>query len=242
VGGQSTNGGTIANGFMALAGAGSLSGVVNLATNPRKNDSTILSQPTITTTHNKESTLFVGETIPTITGTTSSNASTGASNPYTTSSITQQEVGITVTVKPLIGTDGSVQLDIKIEISDVGDPVTIDGNVQNIILKRKTDQFITAQSGEIIVLGGLQRKSNLKGTSRLGPIPVLGDLLGTRTTDNQRTELIFFLRPTVLTNTPADNVSAMQQVEQMPKVPQAQVKEALQEAKPKPPVAPAKAP
>jgi general secretion pathway protein D len=240
VGGQSTNGGSVANGFLALAGAGSLSGIVNLATNPRKSNSTILSQPTITTTHNKESTLFVGETIPTITGSTSSNASIGASNPYTTSSITQQEVGITVTVKPLIGTDGSVQLDIKIEISDVGDPVTIDGNVQNIILKRKTDQFITAQSGEIIVLGGLQRKSNLKGTSRLGPIPYLGDLLGTRTNDSQRTELIFFLRPTVLTNTPADNLSALQQVEQMPKAPRTDVKEMLQGMQP--PAPPAKAP
>ncbi len=233
VGGQPATGATAATGFAALAGTDSLSGVVGLATNPRKNDSTILSQPTISATHNKESKLFVGETVPTITGSTSSNAATGSANPYTTSSITQQEVGITVTVKPLIGTDGSVQLDVKLEISDLGDQVTIDGNIQNIILKRTMEQFITAQSGEIIVLGGLQRKSSLKSTNRLGPIPIIGDLLGTRTRDNQRTELIFFLRPVVLTNTPADNQSALDRVENLPKEPRKQVKDALNPPAPK---------
>ena len=231
VGGQTATTGSTTASFMTLAGANSLSGIVSLATNPRKSDSTIISQPTITTTHNKESMLFVGETIPTISSTTSSNAAVGATNPYTTSSINQQEVGIKVIVKPLIGNDGSVQLDVKLEISDVGDPVTIDGNTQNIILKRKTDQFITVQSGEIIVLGGLQRKSNLKSTSRLGPIPILGDLFGTRTRDTNRTDLIFFLRPTVLTNTPADNLSTLERVEHLPNKQRAQVKEAIAPAK-----------
>ncbi len=207
--------------------SGSLSGIVSLSTTPRKNSTTILSVPTITTTHNKEAKIFVGETIPTITGTTSSNASVGATTPYTTSSITQQEVGITITVKPLIGNDGSVQLDLKQEISDVGAPVTIDGNQQNIILKRTTSSFITAKSGEILVLGGLQKKSNSRSTNRLGPIPFLGDLFGTRTRDEERTELVFFLRPTVLTNTPADNTPALNQVEQLPAKHRNEVKNAL---------------
>lgn len=204
-----------------------LNAVINLSTTPRKGNTTILSRPTISTTHNKEATIFVGETIPTITGSTSSNAAVGATNPYTTSSITQQEVGIKITVKPLIGTDGSVQLDLKQEISDVGDPVTIDGNVQNIILKRTTSQFITAKSGEILVLAGLQKKTNVKSTSRLGPIPFLGDLFGTRTRKEQRDELIFFLRPTVLTNTPADNAPAFNEVEQLPKKQRDDIKDTL---------------
>jgi general secretion pathway protein D len=194
-----------------------LNAIITLSTTPRKGNTTILSRPSISTTHNKEAKIFVGETIPTITGSTTSNASAGAANPYTTSSITQQEVGITITVKPLIGTDGSVQLDLKQEISDVGDPVTIDGNIQNIILKRTTSSFITAKSGEILVLGGLQKKTNVKSTNRLGPIPFLGDLFGTRTRKDQRDELIFFLRPIVLTNTPEDNAPAFQEVDQLPK-------------------------
>ncbi len=213
------------NGFATLAGG--LSGIINVKTTPRKSNTTILSEPTITTTHNKEATIFVGQTRPTISSSTSSNASVGAANPYTTSSITQQEVGITITVKPLIGNDGSVQLDLTLESSALGDAVTIDGNVQNAILKRKTKSFVTAKSGEILVLGGLQQKSNIKSTSRLGAIPFLGDLLGTRSRSDIRTELIFFLRPVVLTNTPADNAPALNEVDQFPKKPRAEAQRAL---------------
>jgi general secretion pathway protein D len=203
-----------------------LNAVLNLSTTPRKGNTTILSRPTISTTHNKEAKIFVGETIPTITQSTSSTAAT-TTGPYNTSSITQQEVGITITVKPLIGTDGSVQLDLKQEISDVGDPVTIDGNIQNIILKCTTSQFITAKSGEILVLAGLQKKTNAKSTNRLGPIPFLGDLFGTRTHKDQRDELIFFLRPTVLTNTPTDNAPAFNEVDQLPKKQRDDIKNTL---------------
>lgn len=226
-GSGTTVGGAGTGSFFALAGANSLAGLVSVATTPRKSRSTILSQPTITTTHNKEAEIFVGQTLPTITGTTSSNASVGAATPFTTSTITQREVGITIKVKPLIGNDGSVQLDLKQEISDVGAPVTIDGNTQNIILKRTTSQFITAHSGEILVLGGLQKRSDTHSTNRLGPLPLLGDLLGTRKRDTERTELVFFLRPTVLTNTPADNSAALQQVENFPPPQREQVKQAL---------------
>ena len=206
---------------------GGLNSVINLKTTPRKGNTNILSRPTITTTHNKEAKIFVGQTRPTITGSTSSNAASGANNAFTTSNITQQEVGITITVKPLIGNDGSVQLDLKQEISDVGDPVTIDGNVQNVILKRTTSSFITAKSGEILVLGGLQKQSNTRSTSRLGPIPFLGDLLGTRTRSQDSTELVFFIRPVVLTNTAEDNAPALNDIEQFPKKHREAVKEAL---------------
>jgi general secretion pathway protein D len=203
--------------FFIKGGELNLTGLVSLSTTPRKDNTTILSVPTITTTHNKEAKIFVGQTRPTINGTTSSNASVGATTPFTTSSITQQEVGITITVKPLIGNDGSVQLDLKQEISDVGSEViTIDGNQQNVILKRTTSSFITARSGEILVLGGLQKKSNSRSRTRLGPIPIIGDLLGRRSRSEDRTELVFFLRPVVLTNSAADNATAMKQLEQLP--------------------------
>lgn len=227
VGGAPATGSSSATTYFTRTGPDSLTGIISLATTPRKGNTSVTSRPTITTTHNKEAKIFVGETRPTITGSTSSNASVGAATPYTTSNITQQEVGITITVKPLIGHDGSVQLDLKQEISDVGDPVTIDGNVQNVINKRNTSQFITAQSGEILVLGGLQKKINSKSTSRLGPIPFLGDLFGRRSRSERRTELIFFLRPTVLTNTPEDNAPAMNDIEQLPKKHRDEVKKAL---------------
>ncbi len=218
-----------ANGLATFrAGTNDLIGFINLSSTPRKGNTTILSVPTITTTHNKEAKIFVGETRPIISGsTTSPGASTGTNLGYNSSSITQQEIGITITVKPLIGTDGSVQLDLKQEISDVGDTVKVDANTQYVILKRTTSSFITAKSGEILVLGGLQKKAEGKSTSRFGPIPFIGDLFGARTRTNHRTELVFFLRPTVLTNTSMDNAPALEEVEHFPAKQRDAVKQVL---------------
>jgi general secretion pathway protein D len=203
----------------ATAGHFSLVGLVSLSTTPRKSNSTIISQPIITTTHNKEAKLFFGETRPVISNIVESNNSTTGSNtnPLSTSSqVTQQEIGTTLTVKPLIGNDGSVQLDIKQDISDVADTVAVGGNTQYVIGKRTTNSFITVKSGEIIVLGGMQKENKSHNTSRLGPIPWIGDLLGSRSRTKTRTELVVFIRPTVLTNTSTDNETALKKIDAMP--------------------------
>lgn len=199
----------------ATAGNVSLVGLISLSTTPRKGNSRILSTPTITTTHNKEAKFFFGETRPVISGSTSSTATSTTTPGYNTSTITQQEIGTTLTVKPLIGNDGSVQLDIKQTISDVQGEVPVDGNTQYIMGKRETDSFITVKSNEIIVLAGIQKENHTHTTSRLGPIPWIGDLLGSRSRTMTRTELVIFIRPTVLTNTSADNEEYMKRVEKM---------------------------
>ena len=213
-----TDTGVLTSGFAAAAGHTSLIGLLSLKSTPRKTNTTILSVPSITTTHNKEAKLFFGETRPVITSSTSAqaNASSGSTPGYNTSSVTQLEIGTTVTVKPLIGNDGSVQLDIKQDISDVQNTVKLDGNDQYVMGKRTTDSFITVKSGEIIVLGGMQKENNDHKTNRLGPIPWIGDLLGSRSRDKKRTELVVFIRPTVLTNTSADNEAAMKEIDAMP--------------------------
>ena len=131
-------------------------------------------------------------------------------------------------MKPLIGTDGSVQLDIKQIVDDVLGEITIDGNPQPRVGNRETESFVSVRSGEIIVLGGLQRTSDTKSSNRLGPIPIIGDLLGGRSKEVSRTDLVFFLRPTILTNTPADNAPALRQIEQLPEKQRARIESALQ--------------
>ena len=206
----------LSSNLAATAGHASLVGLVSLSTTPRKSNSRILSTPTITTTHNKEAKFVFGETRPVISGSTSSTAASTTTTPgYNTSSITQQDIGTTITVKPLIGNDGSVQLDIKQLITDVQDTVQVDGNTQYIMGKRETDSFITVKSNEIIVLAGIQKEIKSHSTSRLGPIPWIGDLLGARSRETTRTELIVFIRPTVLTNTNADNEEALKRIDSM---------------------------
>jgi general secretion pathway protein D len=209
-------GGTLAgNGsaFAALAKGNDLSGIIALSTTPTKSDTRILSVPTITTTHNKEATIFVGESRPVITGTQSSAGTTGL---VTSSTVSQRDIGIQLKVLPLIGKDGSVQLQVTQQVEDILGQVTLDGNLQPIIGRRSTDSFVSAMSGEIIVLGGLQRTQNLNDANRLGPIPFLGDLFGSSTKSTTRTELVIFMRPYVLNNSAVDNLNAMNRINATP--------------------------
>lgn len=204
-------------GFAQLAGTGSLAGIISLSTTPRKTNANILSMPNIVTTHNKKATIFVGEQRPVISSYLADAAGTGtAIGTGYRSTVSSKDIGIDLEVTPLIGDDGSVQLEIKQEVNDVTGNITLDGNSQPIIGRRQTESFVSVQSGEIIVLGGLQRNSQTRNTNRLGPIPILGDLLGTRTRQNVRTELVFFLRPMVLANTAADNAEAMRRIDAGP--------------------------
>ncbi|MCP5529558.1 MAG: type II secretory pathway, component PulD [Opitutaceae bacterium] len=213
------------------AGPYDLAATINLGTTPRKNNTNILSVPNIVTTHNKEGKIFVGEQRPVISSylNDSTNTGTNIGTGYR-STVNSQKIGIELTVKPLIGPDGSVQLEIQQTVDDILGEVIIDGNPQPRIGSRETESFVSVRSGEIVVLGGLQRTSQSKSTSRLGPIPIIGDLLGRRTKENTRTDLVFFLRPTVLTNTPADNVPAMQQIEGFPKAQRGKLKSILEPA------------
>ncbi len=199
-----------------VSGGIDLAGTLSLGTTPRKNNTNILSVPNIVTTHNKLASIFVGESFPVITSYQNTGTTTGAIGSGFTSTVTYLDIGILLAVTPLIGNDGSVQLEIRQQVDDVVDSVTIDGNSQPVIGSRTTESFVSARSGEIVVLGGLQRKTRLRSTSRFAGLPLVGDLLGARSRSETRTDLVFFLRPVVLTNTPADNQEAFDRLQGNP--------------------------
>lgn len=238
----------LVGGSFAMAGASSsavtgtrqptgdvdLAAEIALTSTPRKSNATILSVPNIITTHNKEGKIFVGEQRPTISSYLNDSTGTSTSNSGYRSTVSYKDIGIELTVKPLIGTDGSVQLEIKQEVNDILGEITIDGNQQPRIGRRSTNSFVSVKSGDIVVLGGLQRTTKSKSTSRLGPIPFLGDLLGTRKREDTRTDLVFFLRPTVLNNTASDNAPALQQIDKLPKKDRDPIREAIGQPLPDP--------
>ena len=228
VGGSVTGAGGV--GQATVTANGNLTGLISLNTSPRKNDTKILSVPAVTTTHNKEATIFVGESRPVITGST-----TAATTGQVTSTVSQRDIGINLKVLPLIGKDGSVQLQVSQQVEDILGEVTLDGNKQPIIGRRQTDSFVSARSGEVVVLGGLQRRQQTKQTNRLGPIPILGDLFGSSKDADTRTELVIFLRPVVLNNAAVDNLDALSRVDATPM--KEEVRKVLD--RPIPPFAPA---
>jgi len=163
----------------------------------------ILQQDTITTTHNKQATFSVTEQKPVLTGTTGVPlASVGTNSSFATSStVSYKDIGITLKVTPLIGDDGGIQLNIDQTVDNDQGSVLIDGNEQPIIGHREATAFINVQDGQMAILGGLQSSGLTTDKSKLGlfyEIPILSNLLGGRTKDLERTELVLFIRPHVI--------------------------------------------
>lgn len=196
----------VTNGAVLAGSSTDLSATIGLTSTPRKSDTNILSNPSVTTTHNKEATIFVGESRPVVTGTTATP--TGATL-ATSSTVAQRDIGIELRVLPLIGPNGSVQLQISQKVEDILGTVILDGNEQPRIGRRETQSFVSARTGEIIVLGGLQRTQLTQSAGRLAGIPLLGDLLGSSSEERTKTELLIFLRPYVLSGTAVDNADAL---------------------------------
>jgi len=166
----------------------------------------ILSAPSIVTTHNKEASVTVSQQYPLITGSTTYSA---AVTPTTSSTIDWRDIGIELTVTPLIGENGVIQMKIKQTVSTVVDHTVIDSNTQPIIGKREAESFVSSASGDTVVLAGLQQ-SNTTDTNGavwlLSDIPLIGQIFEPERQSVERTELIFFIRPTVIKSAPYSKV------------------------------------
>ena len=212
----STVGASAANGTIkrpGSSGSWDLAAEISLNTTPRKRQNAITTVPTVVTSHGKQAKFFNGETRPVVTGTIQSAAgvSTGLAS---SSTVTQQQIGTTLTVTPFIGVDGAVQLDMVQSVEDVTGEVLVDQNKQYVIGRRESTNYVSAKSGDIIVIGGFRKKSKLSSASRFGPVPIIGDLLGSRSRGDTVSELVFFVRPVVLENNPAaDNAEAIRRIE-----------------------------
>jgi general secretion pathway protein D len=198
--------GTSTNG---IAGWNITGGVVNplsfsaaLGNNGNKSNVKVLSADTIVTTHNKQAEFVVSQQQPIITGsTTTPGATTTTSGLVSSSTVTYKDIGIDVKVTPLIGDDGSVQLEIDQKVDDVVSTVTIDNNSQPIIGHREATSFVNVTDGQMIVLGGLQQTKHTTNQTKLGfiyEIPIISQLLGGRTHEEDRTELLLFVRPHII--------------------------------------------
>lgn len=172
----------------------------------------VLSVPTIVTTHNREATLFVGQQRPVITGTIAD----GSFSSSIRSQIQQLRIGIELAVKPLIGSDGTIQLEIAQTVEDVIDTVRIDQNDQPVVGTRMAESFVSVANGETVIMGGLQSSSQSDRYGRLGllgQIPVLGNLFTYKRAEHVRTELLVFIRPTVLLSTDDAHQDAQRQID-----------------------------
>jgi len=160
-------------------------------------DSNILSTPFVTTLDNVPATFLVGQEIPITTG---ESLGTSNVNPFRT--FDRQEVGIKLDVLPQISEGDVIRLAIKQEVSSIAGPIT--NLAQDFVTnKREIETTVLANDGEIIVLGGLMEDDEQFNVSKvpvLGDAPVIGRLFQSRGKSRDRTNLMVFLRPTIIRN------------------------------------------
>jgi general secretion pathway protein D len=181
----------------------SVNGVVSLAAIAKalqgSADTNVVSTPNLITLDNEEAKIVVGENVPFITG-QFTNTGTATTSPFQT--IERKDVGITLRIRPQIGEGGAVRMTIFQEQSAV-QTTTAAGttNAGPSTTKRSIDATVTVDDGQILVLGGLIQDQYFNNKSKiplLGDIPFLGALFRTESRERKRTNLMVFLRPTVM--------------------------------------------
>jgi general secretion pathway protein D len=161
-------------------------------------DTNIVATPQILTLDNEEAEIRVGQEVPFVTGQfTNTGANQGSVNPFQT--IQREEVGTSLKITPQINEGSGVKLEIEQETSSLG--ATVQGAADLVTNTRNITTSVFVNDGDVLVLGGLI-DDRLTETDRrvpgLGRIPGLGWLFRTRKTDRRKTNLMVFIRPTIL--------------------------------------------
>ncbi len=165
-------------------------------------NSNIISLPEIVTMDNQEAEFKAAREVPFITGSftnTGGGGNNGAVNPFQT--INREEVGTILKVTPQINEGNAVMLKIELESSDILPTSAVQGAVDLTTSKRTINTNVLIEDGGIVVLGGLISENYTRQESRvpfLGRIPLIGAAFKSRSGQNNRTNLMVFIRPKIL--------------------------------------------
>ena len=166
----------------------------------------VLSTPNLLTLDNEEAKIVIGENVPFVTGSYTSNNTSGNSvNPFTT--VERKDVGLTLKVKPQINENGTVKLVIYQETSAVKPGTEKDANGPT-TTKRTIESTVLVDDGSIVVLGGLLQdkySGNQDKVPGLGDVPFFGNLFKNEARSRNKTNLMVFLRPVVVRDSQASD-------------------------------------
>ena len=173
-------------------------------------NTTVLSSPKLMVLNNQTAVLkvvnnliyFTVSTTPAILG-SSGNVT---SPPITTSTAKTIPVGVVMTVTPQINSTGNVNINVRPTVSrqvDVAqDPVNL-GNLIPVIQVREMESMLQIASGNTAVLGGLMQDEAINNTDKvpgISKVPMVGKVFTGKNDASRKTDLVIFLRPTVITN------------------------------------------
>ncbi len=158
-------------------------------------ESNLLATPHIVTLNNQKAKFLVGQEVPVTTGEALSD---NFDNAFRT--VQRQEVGIKLEVTPQVNAQGDVKMFLRQEVSSVAGPVSARSS-DLIINKREFETSFTVGDGQILAIGGLLNDDERRTIERiplLSDIPLIGELFKSRSRTRSKTNLMVFIRPTVL--------------------------------------------
>jgi len=191
-----------ANGFVGGGGGRIGNGLFGFIINAAKNDegSNLLQTPSLMTLDNEEATILVGQEVPITTGETLLD---GNSNPFRTTQ--RQDIGVKLIVRPQINAGGSITLFLRQEVSSINGVLT--NSASDLVLnKRELETTLVVDDGDIAVAGGLLDQNDrlsVDGVPGLSTLPVIGGLFRSTSRQRGRTNLMVFIRPTII-RSPSD--------------------------------------
>ena len=189
-----TPGGSIGIGRLKVNGT-SFSAVLQAL--EENGESNILSTPSLLTLDNQKASIVVGQEVPFLTGsyTSTGDSSSNPGNPFQT--IERKDVGISLSVTPHINEGDGIVLELIQEVSSLTGAEASD----LITNQRKIETSVMTGDGEVIVLGGLiqdEVQESERKVPILGDIPLLGRLFRSTSSKLTKTNLLVFIRPTII--------------------------------------------
>lgn len=161
-------------------------------------DLRVLSAPSVLVRNNVEADFNAGTLIPVASTIISDGGNTNTDN--SVSNVQFRQTGVSLKVKPRISSNGIVFMEITQEVSSPSaDGFTVGGNIS--VDNRKLHTEVAVQTGETIMLAGLIKTEQSKGSSGipyLSRLPVVGALFGTQKQGNNREEILVLITPTII--------------------------------------------
>ncbi|MBY0520847.1 MAG: type II secretion system protein GspD, partial [Sphingomonas sp.] len=184
-------------GFGGVATTIGRDGVFGGIINALKSDTTsnLLQAPHVITLDNQPARILVGQEIPITTG---QALSQNFDNAFRT--VQRENVGIQLEVRPQVNSSGTIKLFLHQQVSSISGPVSND-NSDLILNKREVETTLTVDDGQIAVIGGLlddNERRTIEKIPLLGDIPGLGNLFKSKARSRSKTNLMIFIRPTIL--------------------------------------------
>ncbi len=170
-----------------------------LNANVKKDNFAILSAPQVLTMDNQEAEINVGEDVPVITG---NRVSGGGDNAVTTYSYEYRPTGVKLKFTPRINKSKMITMKLYQEVKSISG-ATQDSNANPTFNKRDIRTVVQVADHQTIVIGGLiatERTKSIRKIPILGDIPLIGYLFKRTSNVTQKTNLLVFITPHILTN------------------------------------------